>query len=672
MVTSAMRRPWYERNARLPQITNLIARAAASIFLIDVSSAQIAVGGTPGPALPSTATVAGPVSATPTPSASPAYPLKASVNGRYLVDQNNLPFLMVGHDAQGLIGVLTDAESDFFFANRKAAGFNSFWIDLLCYRCNGNGSTTDGIPPFTIPGDIATPNEAYFARVDDRVRLAGQYGLNVVLNPAETIGTLQLLRNNGPVKDRAFGQYLGNRYRNFDNIIWMSGNDFQTWTDPYDDAVVQAVALGIKDIDTRHIHTVELDFSSSDSLDDPTWAPIISLNAAYTYHPTYYQVLIAYNRSNFIPVFLVEGIYEFSSNAGNFGSPDVLRKQEYWAMLSGANAGQQYGNRHMSGYTSFADGWQDWLDTPGATQIGYLRSFFEPRRWYDLVPDQTHVVVTSVTGGFGTCDGLGTFEGNDCTTVASTSDGRLAIAYVPIEATLTVNMAQLSGQITARWFDPTNNTYTSIAGSPFPNTGSLQFNHPGNNSDGFTDWLLVLESLTAPTPTPSPAPTVTISGTVFYCSNPSLNPVPGVTLTLTGSAAGTTVSDGSGHYTFASLLSGGSYTVTPSKSALIPGSVGSAINTVDLLVVQRHFLNLGTPLSGCRLIAADVDGLNGVNTVDVVAVQRFFLGLTTGIANVGKYHFNPANRSYSPLVISQTNQNYDTLIFGDVAMPFAE
>jgi len=72
------------------------------------------------------------------------------------------------------------------------------------------------------------------------------------------------------------------------------------------------------------------------------------------------------------------------------------------------------------------------------------------------------------------------------------------------------------------------------------------------------------------------------------------------------------------------------------------------------------------------LIAADVDGLNGVNTVDVVAVQRFFLGLTTGIANVGKYHFNPANRSYSPLVISQTNQNYDTLIFGDVAMPFAE
>ena len=79
------------------------------------------------------------------------------------------------------------------------------------------------------------------------------------------------------------------------------------------------------------------------------------------------------------------------------------------------------------------------------------------------------------------------------------------------------------------------------------------------------------------------------------------------------------------------------------------------------------FLNLGTPLSGCRLTAADVNGVNGINTVDVIAIQRFFLGLTTGIANVGKYQFNPLSRSYSGIVSDQTGQNYDALIFGDVA-----
>src|SRR5205085_5071096 len=174
-----------------------------------------------------------------------------------------------------------------------------------------------------------------------------------------------------------------------------------------------------------------------------------------------------------------------------------------------------------------------------------------------------------------------------------------------------------------------------------------------------------------PTPTPTPSPAqITISGAISYCSNPVPGPVPNVTLTLTGSTSGSTLSDSSGHYTFPSLASGGSYVVTPTKSALTPGSTG--INTVDVIATQRQFLNLGTPLSGCRLTAADVNGVNGINTVDVIAVQRFFLGLSTGIANVGKYQFNPASHTYPAIVSDQTAQNYDTLIFGDVVTPFVE
>ena len=162
--------------------------------------------------------------------------------------------------------------------------------------------------------------------------------------------------------------------------------------------------------------------------------------------------------------------------------------------------------------------------------------------------------------------------------------------------------------------------------------------------------------------------TSNLSGTVSYCSNPSLNPVPGVTLTLTGFTGGSTLSDGSGNYSFSSLPSGGSYTVTPTKAALAPGSSG--INTVDVIAIQQNFLNLGTPLSGCQLAAADVDGNAAVNTVDVIAVQRFFLGMSTGIANVGHYQFSPANRTYPGLVTNQTGQNFDALVFGDVATSF--
>ena len=59
-----------------------------------------------------------------------------------------------------------------------------------------------------------------------------------------------------------------------------------------------------------------------------------------------------------------------------------------------------------------------------------------------------------------------------------------------------------------------------------------------------------------------------------------------------------------------------------------------------------------------------------INTVDVIAIQRFFLGLSTGIANTGKYQFTPVNRTYPGIVSNQTGQNYDALVFGDVAVGF--
>ena len=110
--------------------------------------------------------------------------------------------------------------------------------------------------------------------------------------------------------------------------------------------------------------------------------------------------------------------------------------------------------------------------------------------------------------------------------------------------------------------------------------------------------------------------------------------------------------------------------MTPTKTARMPGSPN--INTVDVIATQRHFLNLGTPLKGCRLTAADVNADSSVDTVDVIAIQRFFLGLSTGIANTGKYQFSPLNRTYTGLVSDQTGQNYDALVFGDTASSFVE
>lgn len=152
------------------------------------------------------------------------FPLKPSLNGRYLVDQRNVPFLVVGDSPQALLVRLSEREGVKYLANRRAQGFNAVWINLLCDIETGgqaNGVTQDGIRPFVkgthakFQSDITTPNEAYFARVDRVVRAAGRLGMAVFLDPAETKGWLDELRAAGTTKSFEYGRYLGRRYAKF-------------------------------------------------------------------------------------------------------------------------------------------------------------------------------------------------------------------------------------------------------------------------------------------------------------------------------------------------------------------------------------------------------------------------------------------------------------------------
>jgi hypothetical protein len=437
----------------------------------------------------------------------PVYPLKTSANNRYLVDQNNVPIMIVGDSPQSLIGRMSKSDAESYIANRQRHGINTLWVNLLCNNktaCNTDGTTFDGIPPFTTPGDISTPNPAYFQRVDDMLTIAGAHGIMILLDAVETDGWLATFKSNGSEKAAAFGRYLGNRYKDVPNIIWMYGNDFQTWMDPGGDAVVLAVAKGIKGADPNHIHTTELNYPTSGSLDDARWGPLIGLDGAYTYYPTYAQVLKEYNRPNFRPVFMVEANYEFEHNTPpDVGSPANLRRQEYWTMLSGAT-GQLYGSAYTwrlpSGWFSNwrlrlsarrLFGWRSNLDTPGVVQLSYMKNLFAMRKWYDLVPDQSH---TAVIDGYGTAApfGTGSVTTDTYTTAARTPDGTLLVLYMPTIRKITVDMSKLSGPATAQWYDPTTGEQTDVSGSPFANTGTREFTPPGNNHDGDGDWVLVL------------------------------------------------------------------------------------------------------------------------------------------------------------------------------------
>jgi hypothetical protein len=166
------------------------------------------------------------------------------------------------------------------------------------------------------------------------------------------------------------------------------------------------------------------------------------------------------------------------------------------------------------------------LDTPGVIQLSYMKNLFASTKWYDLIPDQTHTVVTSGYHGYSCLVGkvfanvgkkpnepnvilnflvrirkyttVGSITASTCATAARTSDGSLVIAYLPSIRTITVDMSKVASKATARWYDPTSGAYADIDGSPFANTGNRSFTPPGNNSFGDGDWVLVLEALAAP------------------------------------------------------------------------------------------------------------------------------------------------------------------------------
>lgn len=419
----------------------------------------------------------------------PAFPLKPSANNRYLVDQNNTPFMIVGDSPQAMVGNLSLAQAKHFMDNRVTYGVNALWVNLLCdsyTACNADGTTFDGIAPFTTQGDLSTPNPAYFDRAAQMLDAAAARGMVVLLDPIETGGWLGVLNANGLTKARKYGEFLGKRFKDKPNVIWMSGNDFQSWRNKSQNDLVRAVMRGLADADANHIQTIELDYLVSASLDDRALRPLLALDAVYTYHPTYAKELSEYKRTNFAPTFMVEANYEFEQNGGtDGGTTQNLRRQEWWTAFSGTT-GQLYG----SAYSWRLDGdWQHNLDTVGIRQFSYVKQLLAPLKWYDLVPDRTHQVLTHGYGKYSTDDPI---PDDTYATAARTDDGSLVMAYLPTVRKVTIDMTKLSGSASAAWFDPTNQNEVFIGN--FANTGTQDFTPPGNNHDGDGDWILILDA----------------------------------------------------------------------------------------------------------------------------------------------------------------------------------
>jgi Protein of unknown function (DUF4038)/Putative collagen-binding domain of a collagenase len=419
--------------------------------------------------------------------AAPAFPLAVVPGLRHLVDAAGTPFLIHGDTAWSLIADLVREDVDLYLDDRRARAFNTILVNLIENRFSTNPpANAYGEEPFLAPEDYTSPNEAYFAHADWVLRRAAQKGFLVLLTPSYAgygggaEGWYGAMPANGPDRLRQYGGYLGQRYRDFPNILWVHAGDY----DPPEKDLVRAIVEGIQEFAPGGLHTAHgaPDTAVADYWRGEAW---LQVNNVYTYGPVHGPALEAYARPGAMPFFLIESAYENEHEA----SERRLRTQAYQAVLSGA-AGQIFGNNpiwHFNGPGTFASPvtWKRALDSRGARSMTHLHELLTAMPWWELEPDIHHTLLT---------DGLGPED--ERAVAARAADGSFAILYLPSSRAVTVDLARLAGpEVAARWYDPSDGKVSDLAGSPFPATGPRQFGpEAGGNASGFDDWLLILES----------------------------------------------------------------------------------------------------------------------------------------------------------------------------------
>ena len=428
-------------------------------------------------------------------------PLRVHKNKRFIVHSDGTPFFYLGDTAWELFHRLNSLEAKRYLENRRRIGFTVIQTVVLAELDGLNTPNPYRHKPL-IDNDPTKPNPKYFEHVDFIVNCAKEKGIYIGMLP--TWGDkVTKAWGKGPVvfnkqNAKSFGRFIGNRYKNHPNIIWILGGDRLA-----DDkeAIWRAMANGIKQADTgKHLMTYhpQGDHTSAEWFHNDAWLDFNMLQSGHGSFnkPNYKQVTADYNRKPPKPCLDGEPRYEnhpvnWKPANGWFDDFDV-RQAAYWNLLAGG-FGHTYGchdiwQMHAAGrppISSARDYWYNVLDLPGAWDMQHVRHLMLSRPLTTRIPDQSLIVK-------GQQEGMGHIQ--------ATRGDDYALLYIPTGQNITVQFGKISGRrLTAWWFDPRTGKAEKI--DSFTNEGTMDFNPPKEPKRG-NDWILVIDDKSKNFPKP--------------------------------------------------------------------------------------------------------------------------------------------------------------------------
>ncbi len=436
---------------------------------------------------------------------SPLPQLKITSDGRYFQTSDGKPFFWLGDTGWLLFVKLTREQTIQYLDIRKNQGYNVIQVMVLHdlkHAVNQYGDSAlvqhNVSKLVTTPGSDTTNADAYdfWDHVDFVVHAAEQRGIYMALVPVWGTNV-----KNGWVsraEAKAYGSFLGNRYKGKSNIIWLNGGDI-----PGSDSIEVWKALGnaLNATDPNHLIT----FHPRGRTTSSRWfhnEPWLDFNMFQSGHRNYSQdtsrgethygednwkyIAEDFSKKPLKPTLDGEPSYEgipqgLHDTTQPYWTDNDLRRYAYWSVFAGG-AGFTYGhNAVMQFYQEGDKGraygartfWQEAINDPGAQQMQYLRNLMLAMPYFERVPS--------------------TQEGDRYQRIISTmgKNKDYIMSYTYTGRTLTVKMGQINSKtVQASWFNPRNGQFTIIGISE--NTGTQRFDPPGEEREG-NDWVLILE-----------------------------------------------------------------------------------------------------------------------------------------------------------------------------------
>lgn len=433
--------------------------------------------------------------------------LSVSENHRFLVTEEGEPFFWLGDTGWEMLHRLDRSEMEQYMRDRAGRGFTVIQTVII--------SEIDGLTFPNMEGNLPLnefdpyqPNESYFELVDFAVKKAEEFGLVLALLPTwyrnVLPGSHPLLNEEAvfnPENAYAYGKFLGERYKDAPNIVWVLGGD---WPAGPQIEIWDLMARGLNEGDSAfHLVTYHPrgQQTSSTWLHSREW---LDFNMVQTGHQApsfnvYDWISNDYNLTPEKPVINGEPSYEeigiwFNPVNGRHDDYEV-RKQAYWSVFAGA-FGHTYGNNNIWQMNRDDESsriwpnqtWDKALDSPGAGQMGYLRRLMESRPFLERIPDQD--ILLGENPSYASDHIRVTRDGTK-----GEGDATYIMAYLPYYKSFKINTDVISGnRLKVWWYNPTNG-FAFLQGV-IENTGVFEFSNWDElikeGVDG-PDWVLLID-----------------------------------------------------------------------------------------------------------------------------------------------------------------------------------